>query len=57
LAVPKSVMKTIVGRAVVAGVVAGAAGFGAGCEHPQIPTANKSDNATTRRIRTMVSER
>jgi hypothetical protein len=50
-------MKTIVGRVVVAGVVAGAAGFGAGCEHPQIPTAKSSDKATTRRIRTIFSER
>jgi hypothetical protein len=50
-------MKTIVGRVVVAGVVAGAADFGAGCEHPQIPTAKSSDNATMRRIRTIVSER
>jgi hypothetical protein len=37
------------------GVVAGAAGCGAGCcEQPQMPTANKSDNATKKRTRTFI---
>src|ERR1700722_12471425 len=54
-AVPKSVMKTIVGRAVEVGGVAGAVGFAAGCEHPQIPTTKKSDNATSKRTRTLIS--
>src|ERR1700742_3675275 len=55
-AVPKSVMKTIVGRAAEVGAAAGAAGFGAGCEHPPIPRANKSDNATSKRTRTFISK-
>src|SRR5579871_406589 len=55
-AVPKSVMKTIVGRGVEAGAAAGAACLGAGCEHPQNPTANKVVNAMSERIRTIISE-
>jgi hypothetical protein len=55
-AVPKSVMKTIVGRAVEVGAAAGAAGFGAGCEHPQIPTTSKSDSATSDRVLTIISD-
>jgi hypothetical protein len=49
-------MKTIVGRGADAGVVAVEAGFGAGCEHPQTPTANSDDNATIKRRRKVFSE-
>jgi hypothetical protein len=50
-------MKTIVGRAVEVGVAvaAGAAGFGAGCEHPMSPTAKKIDKAASKRTRTVIS--
>jgi hypothetical protein len=50
-------MKTIVGRAVEVGaaLAAGAAGFGAGCEHPEIPTAKKIDNTMSKRTRTLSS--
>jgi hypothetical protein len=50
-------MKTIVGRVAELGaaVAAGAAGFGAGCEHPEIPTAKKIDNAASKRMRKVIS--
>jgi hypothetical protein len=50
-------MKTMVGRAVEVGdaVAACAAGLGAGWEHPEIPTAKKIDNTTSKRKRKVVS--
>jgi hypothetical protein len=50
-------MNTMVGRAaeVADAVPAGAAGFGAGCEHPEMPTAKKIDNTTSKRKRKVIS--
>jgi hypothetical protein len=46
-------MKTIVGR--VAELGAAVAAGAAGCEHPEIPTAKKIDNAASKRMRKVIS--